>query len=254
MAEIDAVHCLECNKATRDVRIKALGYRKINQISIGHLLPAGQTLKPTLCVSDTHLLPVRKTYGADSPTELQQLLEQVPDFQIFILGDFIESLPLSRKEIGQLERSPRIGALLDLLKFGFGTKLILGNHDIHVTSQLKNIFGSRVFPGGFRIGRLVFIHGHEIGLDASGFVERMPNVIAFGGALGRLGVGVPFGVATNEAVAAHYRVLGLYPIFGHTHVPVVSDAFANTGCFLSTYRSFITIENNLLALWDCENL
>jgi hypothetical protein len=76
LAETNVVHSPECNKPTRDARIEALGYRKINQISVSHLLPAGQTLKPTLCVSDTHLLPVRKTFGADSPTELQHLLEE----------------------------------------------------------------------------------------------------------------------------------------------------------------------------------
>jgi predicted phosphodiesterase len=194
-------------------------------------------------------LPSRRSYGGDAPREFYKLIEALPEFQLFLLGDFIESLTLAPGEVARLDTSERLGPILELMRY-LDARVVVGNHDRHAIPFIRRHFGSRACIGGFRIGRLVFAHGHELGLDASEMAERVPMIMQLGGTLGRLGVGVPFGTATNDAVAAHYRVLGLYPIFGHTHTPVVSSCFANTGCFLDAYRSFVTIENNNLVLWE----
>lgn len=232
-------------------KVTALGYRCVAEKRIDRFLPSGRTLRSTLCVSDTHFLPLQRSYGADAPRALCELISALPGFQIFLLGDFIESLCLDATEISLLERSERLNGLFETLRC-LEARIVLGNHDQRAVPFIRRYFGVRMCPGGFRIGRVVFTHGHELGLDASEMAERIPMMVPLGGALGRLGVGVPYGAATNEAVAAHYHILGLYPIFGHTHTPVVCDRFANTGCFLDGYRSFITIESNRLQLWEKE--
>jgi predicted phosphodiesterase len=227
-----------------------LGFDCVASRPIGQFLPLGKRLRPTLCVSDTHLLPTSAAYGADSPHALAGLLEFASEYQLFILGDFIESLPLEAKSIRRLPLSKRLQNVLETLKFRERVRLVPGNHDQNALPFLLSYFGrGRVAIGGFRIGNLVFVHGHELGLDAAGIAERLPMIVSVGGGLSRLGFRVPYGTATNDAIAINYRIHGLYPIFGHTHIPAICETYANTGYFLDDHKSFITIEDNAIKLW-----
>jgi predicted phosphodiesterase len=230
--------------------MESLGFRLLGQFDLSSFLPAGRELKPTICISDTHLLPKSTSYGTDSPREILELLKAIPEFQVFVLGDFTESLTLNALELPDLLTSGRLAPLFNELKHRNGSKIITGNHDVHALPYLKEFFQSKLFVDGFRVGRVIFIHGHEAGMDATETIERMPRTVLLGGALNRLGVSIPFGTATNAALASHYNAIGLYPIFGHTHLPFVADFYANTGCFLRTYKSFITIQKNTLILWE----
>ncbi|WP_431286305.1 metallophosphoesterase [Roseateles chitinivorans] len=230
--------------------MRNLGFRCIGQMDVSPFLPIGKKLRPTLCLSDTHLLPMRTSYGKDTPRDLLRLIEALPNVQLFVLGDFFESLMLSTREIAGLHASHRIGPLIEAIRCNLCPKIIPGNHDQRAITFVRRYYGKFAYIGGFRIGRLIFCHGHELGLDASHMAERFPLSIAVGGTLDRLGVGVPWGTVTNEAVGAHYHAMGLYAIFGHTHTPIVTRTYANTGCFLLEYRSCITIEEGMLSLWE----
>lgn len=230
--------------------MRHLGYRSIGRMDLGAYLPAERKLRPTLCVSDTHLLPVRTSYAKDSPAELLRLIEALPDYQVFLLGDIFESLLLSSGEINAMPAAERLSPLLEALRCNIAPKIVPGNHDQRAAAFIRRYFGKNTYFGGFRIGRLVFCHGHEMGLDASHMAERIPISVAVSGTLDRLGVGIPWGSVTNEAVAAHFQAMGLYPIFGHTHTPAATRSYANTGCFLDGYRSFATIEDHVLNVWE----
>ena len=231
--------------------LKSLGFEMKAASSLAPYLPVGRGIRPTLCLSDTHLLPVKKSYGSDVPDALADVLAALPEHQVFVLGDFIESLPLSLREVRTAATSSRLRRTLEELRYRDRLRVIPGNHDSKAIPFIKQYFGAqRVFIGGFRIGRVAFIHGHEPGLDVSGLAARMPVVVPIGGGLSRLGCPVPYGTASNTEISTHYSSLGLYAVFGHTHSPAACRTFANPGCFLAGHRSFLLLDGSQIALWE----
>lgn len=229
----------------------SLGYAPVAQLSIRSFLPPGTALRPTLCISDTHLLPTEEPFGSDVPGDLHLLLRSMEGYQVFMLGDLIEALPLKPRQLRRLAATRRLKPILETLRWWPSLRYVPGNHDARVLPYLRAYLGShRVFPGGFRVGRLVFIHGHEPRLDHTSLAANIPTSIPLGGSLKRLGIRVRAGVASNNAIASRYNALRAFPVFGHTHVPELGRAFANVGCFLSYLRSYLTIEGDVLTLWQ----
>src|SRR5262245_72709 len=226
------------------------GYRAANSVRLDEYFPPGRGLRPTLCVSDTHLCPADGDFPSDAPDRLLELLEWYAGYQIFCLGDLIESLPYSERELYNLSNQRRLTPLFAELRHIPTLRFVPGNHDVRVIGSLRRVLGTqRVFLGGFRVGRLVFVHGHEHGLDASPVAERYAGLVPLAAAMNHIGVQINVGMATNLQIAAQYLSFRLFPIFGHTHVPAATRTFANTGCVLAHAASFITIEGHDLTLW-----
>lgn len=167
-----------------------------------------------------------------------------------LLGDVTESLPLSDEETETFATSARLRPLFEELSHRRAI-LVPGNHDQRALSVLRRCFGrTQVALGGFRIGRVAFVHGHEAGLDGSHWVnDIVPWVVTIGASLERLGIPVHFGTATNDEIAAPYSHRGSFVVFGHTHDPQVGPRYANTGCFLQGQQSFVTLDGDRLSLW-----
>ena len=219
-------------------------------VDLGRLLPLGRAFRPTLCLSDTHLLAEETDFCADIPDQVLTLLEWYGDYQLFMLGDLTESLLYSPQQITTLKHNHRLHSVLSELRFRPVVRVIPGNHDARVVAFLRKYLGSdRVFVGGFRVGRLVFVHGHEYGLDASPMAEQYTGMVPVGGILNSFGVRPRVGIATNVEIAALYTPLRLFPIFGHTHDPALAPEFANAGCFLPGAASFLTIVGTTMSLW-----
>lgn len=209
-----------------------------------------QPVPDLLCISDTHLLPDDRTYGRDTPEELLDVLQLFPRHTVILLGDILESLVLDAKGVRAYETSPRLRPLFKELR-DRSALLIPGNHDRKAGNFLTQSFGASVRPGGFRIGRVAFVHGHEGDLDESDWVDDVaPWMVALGGALNRLGVLSAFGSLPNSDIAASYTSRGLFPVFGHTHDSMITPRFANSGCFLRHKQTFLTLQGGELALWE----
>jgi predicted phosphodiesterase len=164
-------------------------YSKISTILLDPFLPAGKLLKPTLCLSDMHLFAEHRDYADDDPKEILMLLRWFHNYQIFILGDFIESVVLNKLQIFRFFHSERLKPLFKELYYRNALKIIPGNHDVGVIKPMHRYFGSdRLFSGGFRVGKLVFVHGHELGIDSANRTESVGSlVVPVGKVLNRLG-------------------------------------------------------------------
>ena len=226
------------------------GFDIVARVNLKTFLPPGRGMKPTLCVSDTHLVPHDPPCHWDAPKALLRLLRSHPDHQVFLLGDIIESLVLRPAQVAMLHRSKRLRAVVRELQSRRTIRVIPGNHDARAVSSLVQLFGRRrVLPGGFRIGRVVFSHGHENKahpLDRAAALSDL--ALPLGHTMTNLGVRVHDKSASNEEIASWYRERDAFVVFGHTHEPAAQAHFANTGCFLSMARSFITIHGYRLEL------
>jgi hypothetical protein len=167
-----------------------------------------------------------------------------------VLGDLIESLVCSDAQIRGLKYNRRLERVFTELRLRATMRVVPGNHDAKALGFLRRHFGPhRVFAGGFRVGRVVFVHGHEFGLDASPVAEQFAGVVPLGAALNHLGFQPQIGIASNDDIASLYVPRRLFPVFGHTHVPCAGPRFANSGSFLATEASFILLSGHSLTLW-----
>lgn len=220
--------------------------------AITAFLPAGTIGAPILCVSDTHLHPERVVFSDDAPDALLFVLRSFPEHRVFVLGDFIESLALSKRQALGLGGSRRLAPVFDEILRRPGSRVIAGNHDARVVAQLAGLFGEDILVrGSLRLGDVVFQHGHEAAEDLSwlaGVVGRFAIPAAV--TIKRLGLDLDFGVASNEIIARASRSGSRYPIFGHTHKAEVTSAYANSGCFLRAgQQSFLLLEEDELTLF-----
>ena len=233
-------------------RARRLGFRPLGAIALDNYLPSGARLKPTLCVSDTHLLPEERFYADDAPRELLNVLLEHQDYQLFILGDLIESLPLFEDESQSLTLSNRLREVIDYLRNRDELMFIPGNHDVRVIEVLRRIFGGERFhEGGFSIGQVAFFHGHEAGTDLSPAVAPIRHfAIPLAVTCKRLGLRLRVGAASNQVIAASTGDRRIFMIFGHTHKAELRPNYANLGHFLKRgMRTYATIENNIITLW-----
>ena len=186
-----------------------------------------------LCVSDTHLLPHESPFGDDAPARLLALVERFGDYEsVYVLGDVTESLAVPQATPRDYAASPRLRRLFANLAARSDLRVLGGNHDAFAVSALRSIFGSsRVYTKPFMVEGLCFAHGHESGLELAGYSRWLGSVaVPLGVTLRRwLGLSVERLVPltqANEAIARTVRSgRGVYPVFGHTHTPTVTDGY-----------------------------
>jgi predicted phosphodiesterase len=234
------------------LRAQELGFRPLASISLESYLPSNRQLRPTICISDAHLLPEERFFADDAPEELFQVLVHYSDYQLFFLGDLIESLPLLDDEAQSLTMSNRLREIIEILRNRNDFTLVPGNHDVRVINVLRRVFTpQRLREGGFSIDRVAFFHGHEPGLDLSGAIAPIRNfAIPLGVTLKRLGLRLRVGAASNQLIASTASNTDLFLIFGHTHKAELRRNYANLGHFLRHgMKTYATIEKNIFSLW-----
>lgn len=234
------------------LRARRLGFRPLGSISLAEYLPPNRRLLPTLCISDTHLLPEERFYADDAPQDLFDLFREYTDYQLFFLGDFIESLPLFEDEAQSLTLSTRLREIIEYLRNRNQLALVPGNHDVRVMDVLRRLFGSeRLREGGFSIDRIAFFHGHEPGVDLSPAVAPIRHfAIPIAVTCKRLGMRLRLGMASNQLIATTVSNRRVFLIFGHTHKAELRPTYANLGHFLRRgMKTYATIEKNTFTLW-----
>lgn len=245
-------------KKTGMRRFGTMGSRRIQRIGgfeatkcvlLDSMLPAAVRQRNILCLSDMHLLPDERHYGRDAPEELLGLLQALPHHSVILLGDVFEALAPGVAENFSVRDSRRLQPILQEL----GSRrvaIVPGNHDLRIVNSILEYKPWRVHAGGFSLGRVIFIHGHESNQDDSHWAEQVGEwVVPVAGVLDQLGLSSQLSLVPNSEIASFYSSRGLYPIFGHTHRPCLKRTHANTGCFLRSQQSFLTLENGTLVLW-----
>lgn len=203
-------------------------------------------MPPTLCVSDTHLVPHATSWSDDAPDDLRALLAALPTHAVLSLGDFAESIGLRRARRRELATAPRTAALIATLRARAAT-IVVGNHDD--ADLLDATFGAaHVRRGGLAHGALRIRHGHE----AEGWVTHLEH------AVGPWAV-PPFehlerwrgggGRKDNRRVRRAIGGDAPFVLFGHSHVPALAADFANPGCFLASAQSFLLLDGATVELW-----
>ena len=233
--------------------LRSLGFDLANQCSVAPYLPADFEFAPTVCVSDTRLLPHETFYADDAPALLLEVLRALDEHHVFVLGDFLESIPLGESEIDEIVTAVRLGPLFSELSGRRELRVVPGNHDIKADRALVTRFGARrIYSNGFRVGRIRFEHGHRNAAD--GYTEEIADfgsaLIPIGVTLQRLGVPIPLQAANEDIFRATCTKLD-FLVFGHTHAPEISSNYANTGCFLRTgEQTVVTLSGSRLSLWS----
>ena len=218
--------------------------------------------EPILCVSDTHLRPNTGPFCDDAPLALAALLRAHPSHRVFVLGDFLESLPLSTDAIRGYGSSARLAPVFDALRARSDYRIVPGNHDTRALGVLADLFGDRhVFAGGFVDTGVRFVHGHERNHDLSHYARPWVTRFAVPLQVTAKRLGFPsIEVAQNRIVARSAKrgpVRGRkydYVLFGHTHRCEVRASYANTGSFLRRGRkTFVVLEHRDVRLheWLC---
>jgi len=198
-----------------------------------------EPLPPTLCFSDTHLVPRPLEWSDDAPDELLALIEALPEHAIIALGDLTESVGLGRADRDRYLSSERLASLFRAMT-SRGARLVVGNHDANAVSLLEGLFGARnVFRGGFALGRIAVRHGHEASPLRTWAEARVGALVI--PAYERLRRGRPPARLDNEVVLGSIRGGAPYVLFGHTHSAMLDPRAANPGCFLRSAQSFLTL-------------
>ena len=218
-------------------------YRCVARRTLAGLAPAD--LPPTLCFSDTHLLPTARAWGDDAPDDLAALIAAVPDHQLWSLGDLAESIGLPPWQRANAWASPRLAPIAAQLR-ARGT-IVVGNHDL--AGLLRAAFGpARVRRGGFELGGLRVRHGHEDDPWLTR-LERLVGPIAvppFELMQQRRGGGAR---KDNRKLRSAVGGAAPYLIFGHSHVAALEPDYANPGCFTDSAQSFLVLRGPDVALW-----
>jgi predicted phosphodiesterase len=204
-----------------------------------------EDLPPTLCFSDTHLLPTARRWGDDAPADLVALFDALPSHQLWSLGDLAESIGLPPWQRARALAAPRLAEVVAALR-ARGT-IVVGNHDR--TELLRAAFGAgRVRVGGFELGAMRVRHGHEADRWRTRF-ERLIGPVAV----------PPFELAQqlrgggsrkdNRQVRRAVGVGARHVLFGHSHVAALEADHANPGCFTASSQSFLLLDGAGASLW-----
>jgi predicted phosphodiesterase len=196
-------------------------------------------LPPTLCFSDTHLVPRPFEWSDDAPEDLLALIEALPDHRILVLGDLTESIGLWAAERAHLESSERLERLFGAIARR-AARLVVGNHDTNAIPILERLFGrENVARGGFEIDRLSVRHGHEAAPLRTWVEARVgPFAVPL---FERLRRGAGPERLDNDVVLRSIRGNSPFVLFGHTHSAMLEERAANPGCFLRSAQSFLTL-------------
>jgi len=232
-------------------------YECEKRVSIAPWLHA--PLPPTLVFSDTHLVPSRTAWSDDAPEDLHALIETLSAHRLLSLGDLTESVGLRALERAQLFTCERLTALWSVMR-ARDFHLLIGNHDVSGEELIRAYFGEGAVLNGemdrqrFCPGLIRLRHGHEkeqvmtklmrhIGPLAVPIYERISQRLR--PSAERL---------SNARVLQTLRDDAEFVLFGHTHSRGIDiedphRAWANPGCFLGSAQSFITLEENEMALY-----
>lgn len=198
-----------------------------------------EPLRPTLCFSDTHLVPRPLEWSDDAPEDLLALVEALPDHRILVLGDLTESIGLRTAERAHLASSERLDRLFTAMARR-EARLVVGNHDTNAIPILERLFGcNNVSLGGFEMGRVSVRHGHEAA-PLRTWVEARVGPLAVP-LFERFRRGGPPERLDNDAVLRSIRRDSPFVLFGHTHSALLDERAANPGCFLRSAQSFLTL-------------
>ena len=220
-------------------------FRFVQSSSLAAFLDA--PMVPTLCFSDTHLVPRETSWADDSPEDLFALLEALPVHRVMMLGDLTESVGIPARERATFGSSERLAPLFRTMA-ARDPRIVVGNHDVRAIAILERLFGpDHVAKGGFELGRVRVRHGHEAS-PVRTFIESRIGPVAVP-IYERLRRGRPPERLDNATVVSRIRGAAPFVIFGHTHAPVLDDGMANPGCFLRSAQSFLTIEGHEITLF-----
>jgi predicted phosphodiesterase len=213
------------------------GFEAVRRLSISAYLD--EPLPPTLCFSDTHLVPRPLEWSDDAPEDLLALIDALPEYRIFMLGDLTESIGLGPAERAGFESSERLGNLFRTM-FARKARVVVGNHDTNAVSVLERLFGrENVARGGFGVDRVAVRHGHEAAPLRTWVEGRIgPLVVPL---FERLRRGARPERLDNDVVLRGVRGDSPFVLFGHTHSPMLEERAANPGCFLRSAQSFLTL-------------
>jgi predicted phosphodiesterase len=212
-------------------------FRAVKHLAISSYLD--EPLPPTLCFSDTHLVPRPLEWSDDAPEDLLALVDALPDHRILMLGDLTESIGLWAAERAHFESSARLERLFETIARR-GARLVVGNHDTNAVPILERLFGrENVARGGFEIGRVSVRHGHEAAQLRTWVEARVgPFVVP---QFERLRRGARPERLDNDVVLRSIRGDAPFVLFGHTHSAMLEERSANPGCFLRSAQSFLTL-------------
>lgn len=205
-------------------------------------------MPPTLCFSDTHLVPEEKAWADDAPEDLTALLRALPDHDVLVLGDLTEAIGVGREERAAFARSRRLRPVFDALA-DHRTILVAGNHDLPALDALeRHLHPARVALGGYEHDRLRIRHGHEGESFVSAQAWLGPHVIPWYERARRLSKRPPERI-DNRRVLARLGAPSSALLFGHTHAALLEPGAMNPGCFLGSAQSILTFSGYEAVLW-----
>jgi len=212
-------------------------FRAETRLSISDYLD--EPLPPTLCFSDTHLVPRPHKWSGDAPEDLLALVEALPGHRILMLGDLTESIGIGPAERAELESSDRLVPLFRAIAAREG-RVVVGNHDANAVPALRRLFGSEsVSTGGFEIGRISVRHGHEADPFQTCVEARIGRFVVPAFEWFRRGRSPER--LDNDVVLRSIRGRSPFVLFGHTHSRLLDPHAANPGCFMGSAQSFLTL-------------
>jgi len=212
-------------------------FRAVKHLTISSHL--GEPLPPTLCFSDTHLVPRQLEWSDDALEDLLALIEALPDHRILILGDLTESIGVGPVERAHFESSDRLAPLFRAIA-ARERRVLVGNHDTNAVAVLERLFGNEnVSQGGFEVGRVSVRHGHEAARFQTWVEARIGRFVV--PLFERLRRGKSPERLDNDVVLKRIRGKSPFVLFGHTHSPMLEAHAANPGCFLGSAQSFLML-------------
>src|SRR5690349_17934824 len=108
---------------------------------------ASAPLPPTLCFSDTHLVPRDLPWASDAPSDLVALIEAFPEHELLMLGDLTESIGVPPRDRRRFASSERLAPLFDAIA-ARRARIVIGNHDTRAVEFLENRFGKATIARG----------------------------------------------------------------------------------------------------------
>lgn len=198
-----------------------------------------EPLRPTLCFSDTHLVPRPLGWSDDAPEDLLALIEALPGHAILSLGDLTESVGIRSADCEEYLCSDRLAGLFRTMSER-GARLVIGNHDANAVRLLERVFDAQnVFLGGFELGRIAVRHGHEASPLRTWVEARIGSFVI--PVYERFRRGKPCERLDNDVVLRSLLPGARFVLFGHTHSAMLGPRAANPGCFLGSAQSFLTL-------------
>lgn len=233
--------------------LKLIGFRKYQSMSLA-VAEATDLHLPIVCWSDSHIA-ASADFADDRVQLICQLLDRLPNTSIAILGDIFEALPVARPDARRFLASARIAPFLSRIARRGDVWVVPGNHDASVVHVLRELLPGRVYPGGFELDGIRFVHGHELATSQQPLPATLwRSVIPIGVILTRMGVPVgTWTTSSNQLIARYVRGSSRFVVFGHTHFAEITEDYANTGSMVkSAPATVVVIDGESISTWSTE--